>query len=338
MKPEESNAINDYLWDGSGPPDVDTRKLEAVLAGLRHGGEAPTLVIGTRPELRLAPSAALVGRQVVIARPAHGRWMSIAAMVALAVVAGWIARPALGPWLKIETRSGNPRIGSAAAGDRLHVGQWLNTDGQSSAEIEVASIGHVTVEPNSRIRVKTTGKNEHILEVPYGQIHAFITAPPRVFLVDTPAARAVDMGCAYTLDVQKDGSGLLRVTLGHVLLEGHGRTSDVPMFGGTCRTRRGFGPGTPYFDDASTLLIAALEKFDFGGGSDTDLQAVLDEARDRDALSLWHLLSRTEGEQRQRVYSKLAASKPLPARTTKEAVMSLESEALQAWFESMRPF
>jgi hypothetical protein len=329
----------DYLWDGSGPADATMSRLEASLSGYRYAGKEPELVIGPRAELKFVePGPKPVVRAVVSSR---GRWMSIAAMITMAMVAGWISRPALGPWLKVEARSGMPLVGKQQSPDRLHVGQWLRTDDRSSAEIAVASLGTVSVRPNSKIRIKSTGEHEHRLEMPYGSIHAFITAPPRVFIVDTPAARAVDMGCEYTLDLDEHGSGILRVSLGHVLLEGpDGVTSDVPMWGGTCRIRRGVGPGTPYFDDASSMFVAALERVDFGEGEDRagQLKVVLDEARERDALSLWHLLSRTKSDDRETVFARLSALKPLPERITKGSVMDLDRAALQAWFESMRPF
>ncbi len=43
-------------------------------------------------------------------------------------------------------------------------------------------------------------------------------APPRQFVVDTPA-RAVDLGCQYTITVDASGDGLLRVSLGWVAFE-----------------------------------------------------------------------------------------------------------------------
>src|SRR5436309_715730 len=83
-----------------------------------------------------------------------------------------------------------------------------------------------------------------------GKLHAFITAPPRLFFVDTPSAEAIDLGCEYTLAVDDAGIGLLHVTLGWVMLERDGRESYVPI-GAMCETRPGVGPGTPFFEDAS---------------------------------------------------------------------------------------
>lgn len=332
--------MSDYLWDGTGKVDAEVARLESLLGAQRHRGSAPVLA----ETLNLIGKADLGAPDVAVVAPNRiGRRLAAAAMIGLAVVAGYLARPAAGPILSVELISGAPRIEGEMAGGSIAVGQWLNTDATSSAKIEIADLGHVTVKPNTRIMVRSTGKDEaggprHVLNMRRGRIEASIYAPPRVFLVDTPSARAIDMGCEYALDVSEDGSGLLRVTLGHVILEGHGRTSDVPMLGGMCRTRTGFGPGTPYFDDASDALIAALERFDFEGGGAKELSVVLKEARARDALSLWHLLRRTDGAERERVFARLAELKPLPVSISREDIMRLDEEALKRWHEDMRPF
>ena len=73
------------------------------------------------------------------------------------------------------------------------------------------------------------------------------------FVVDTPAAKTVDLGCRYTLSVAKDGSGFLVVELGWVAFEWNKVESFIPR-GAACATRVGHGPGTPYFLDAPEAL------------------------------------------------------------------------------------
>lgn len=319
------NDSSDYLWDGTGTPDPFVASLERSLAPLRHTREAPP------------PRDESLGPPIPITR-SRSRWTAAAGVAAMLAMAFLMARGHESASLTLTSVEGAPRIDSAAASDRLPVGRWLRTDSSSSAEIKVADIGRVLVKPDSELRVRKTGPDQHLLELQRGSIHARIIAPPRVFLVDTPSARATDMGCEYTLDVDETGAGILRVQLGHVLLERHGRSADVPMLGGTCRMRPGFGPGTPYFDDAAPELIAALDRFDFGGGRDGDLDVVLTSARARDALSLWHLIARTNSNARQRVVDRLMALKPLPPSVTREEVMRLSESALSAWWEHMRPF
>ena len=61
------------------------------------------------------------------------------------------------------------------------------------------------------------------------------------------------------------------------------------------------------------------------------MNVVLSAARKRDGLSLWHLLSSTEGPARERVYERLAALVPPPAGVTREGVLALEERMLDRW-------
>ena len=221
---------------------------------------------------------------------------------------------------------------------RLSVGQWLETDNVTRAKIQVGTIGQVEVDPNSRLQLVHTRPTEHRLELARGRLSAHIWAPPRLFFVDTPSAVAADLGCAYTLEVDPDCGGLLRVTSGWVALKLKDRESMVPA-GAACATRRGIGPGTPYFEDASEDFRRALSKLDFEPG-ETDgfnLDQVLTQARPRDTLTLWHLLSRLEGSKRALVYDRLAALSAPPAGVTRDGVLQLNDEMLTAWKTSLQP-
>jgi hypothetical protein len=58
---------------------------------------------------------------------------------------------------------------------------------------------------------------------------------------------------------------------------------------------------------------------------------MLNQARPRDTLTLWHLLTRVSGEDRVRVYEKMAAYSPPPAGVTREGVLQLNPDMLEAW-------
>src|SRR5207248_2067707 len=143
----------------------------------------------------------------------------------------------------------------------------------------------------SRLRLVRAHRSDHRLALDRGTLHAMIVAPPRLFSVETPAAVAVDFGCAYTLKVEDSGTTTLHVTMGWVGFEQDGHESWVPM-GAECIRRAGKQPGTPYLVDASEDFRAALARLDFEHDH-AALDAVLAQARPRDALSLWHLLPKT---------------------------------------------
>ena len=64
---------------------------------------------------------------------------------------------------------------------------------------------------------------------------------PRLFLVDTPATRAIDLGCSYTLTVDVTGDSQLHVTTGKVALVRKDGGEEVVPAGAVCASRRGSG-------------------------------------------------------------------------------------------------
>ena len=328
----------DYLWDGTGEPDPEIQKLETVLARFRHQRPAPSFAGLQAPQPRprfwqlpwFPRLAAVTAAVVVIASVAIVSHKSNPAHVS---EPGW----------DVASLRGSPRIGSTTvvgngATTRLGIGQTLETDSRSRASIRVEQIGRVEVEPDTRLRLLKTGSGQKRLGLERGTIHARIWAPPGEFVVDTPSAVAVDLGCAYTLHVDDSGNGLLRTTLGWVGFKLDDRESFIPA-GAACATRPKIGPGTPYFEDASELFRTSLSRFDFEANAPADrsaaLNQVLAQARKRDALTLWHLLPRVSGSERGRVYDRLAALVPPPRDVTREGVLRLDRGMLDLWWNQL---
>lgn len=261
------------------------------------------------------------------------RYGSAIAAVILIAVLGWLWYnfQSLPSW-NVAAVEGTVRIGSSqfAGAGRIRIGEMLQTDQKSRAKIEVGNIGHVDVDPNTRIRLVEATITDHRLALDEGTIHATIFAPPRIFFVETPSALAVDLGCAYTLHVDNKGASVLEVTSGWVSLEFGGRESIVPA-GAVCVTRPGNGPGTPYLDDASGKLKAALEQYDFENGGGKALAMILSEARNMDSITLWHLMFRTAGEERVRTYDRLAALVPAPKGVTREGMLAGDPDMIKKW-------
>lgn len=268
-------------------------------------------------------------------------WYRIAALSAVVVAAvaiGLIWSFYYGPRASLEVSNivGNVRIG----GDRINkpgslkVGQTLETGDSSRVKLLIGTIGEVELDPNSRIRLVRTRETEHRIALDRGRMSAKITAPPRLFFVNTPSAEAIDLGCAYTLEVDDARRSLLHVTSGWVELVGNGHESYVPI-GAMCESRPGIGPGTPYFADASEAFVRALERFDFEGGDEQAFNTVLAESRPRDTFTLWQMLSRVEGTRRVQVLNRMIELVGLPASVTREATLKLDQKTLDAWKDEM---
>lgn len=324
----------DYLWDRSGKPDPEVEALEGLLAQLRH----------RHRELAVPPGHAFVARPRRSSLRRYSVPLGLAAAVVLMVAGTWVGRPGLpapgdafrhDSW-NVSPVKGQPRLGSVAVRARVDVpaDRWLETDAVSWARLRAGDVGMLEVGPGSRLRLVASSDREHRLALERGSIDAFIWASPGRFLVETPSAVAVDLGCAYRLEVDENGGGRLRVTAGWVGFELDGRESLVPR-GAVCVTRPGKGPGTPHFENARAAFVEALAIVDRGPAAPDEaaLGTLLREARPQDALSLWHLLSRLDPRSTALVYDRLAVLEPPPPDVTRERVLAGDCAALDAWWD-----
>ncbi|MBI2686369.1 MAG: zf-HC2 domain-containing protein [Acidobacteria bacterium] len=292
--------------------------LEDVSIGLRAVAELP---------LTTAPDAVwnAIGRELDrrADRRRAARWLAAAAALLIVATAVWYVRRTPGERWEVEGIASLHSVG---------VGDWIETGPMAEAKIKVGSIGTVDMTPHTRLRVITAKPLEHRLSLVSGRIHARITAPPRLFFVDTAAGAAVDLGCEYDLVCDREGNGYLRVMQGWVSYEWQGKESLVPA-GASCRTRAGHAPGTPFFDDAPAGFSEALARFDGDGSA---LPALLATARQRDTLTLWHLLTRVTTEaDRLRVFERMVSFAPLPPGVSRDHVLSLDRAALRQWREEL---
>jgi ferric-dicitrate binding protein FerR (iron transport regulator) len=316
---------DEYLWDGSGEPDAELERLEKLLGRFRPVGRKFQFPAATTSPLRT-----------------HSRreqWWRIAAGFVLLLGSIWLLRAVTGraAWT-IAGLEGSPRIDGRGAerNEIWKIGQWLETDAASRVQLRVDGLGEIEVGPNARLELLQANATQQQIRLERGTIRAAVTAPPYVFLVRTPGAYAMDMGCAYTLQVTDAGVSILRVTVGWVDLQHGFRQSLVPA-GAAAESRPGIGPGAPYFEDSSERFREALETVNFDV-EDSQARAealtiLLAEARPRDAFTLLNLFRRVDTEDRGRLYDRLAVLLPPPASLTRQN--AVDGDDMSAWWDKL---
>ncbi len=278
MTPNELDPANDPLWNpASSEPDPFLSGLESSLSTLRPPPAPPSLARIHARKLGAAGMGLL----------AAGLALAFLLSPPRDPVPSWMVRTASGdsPW---------------------KLGDWLDVGG-SAARADVPRLGRLEFSPGSRVRLIASAPDEQRIELERGSLDAFIVAPPRLFFVETPGATAIDMGCAYILDVDERGDALLRVSLGWVELVRDDRIARVPS-GSLCAVDRVRGPGLPRFADASHEFADAI--LDYERNQPGALDSLLAIARTRDALTLWHVLREAQPGERERIIERIVELSP----------------------------
>jgi hypothetical protein len=265
---------------------MNEERLEALLSVYRYRGAMPDF-------------------RTVVPMRRRSAWPWHAAAAALIVVVLAITlRPRSDEW---RVTSGIPRS--------LRVGDVID----KQARLRSSAVGVIDVGRETRFRL--IGKNR--FELISGTIHAKTTSPPGIFVVETPRAEAIDLGCEYTLTILPNGSGVLRVSSGWVELSENWTQSLVPQ--GAVATISSDGSlSPPIFEDASPMFKEAMRR--------GDLKTALPLARRRDALTVINLFRFASEEQRLAIYDRLNALVPAPPGLTREAVRYGSFRTVEAWW------
>jgi hypothetical protein len=72
-------------------------------------------------------------------------------------------------------------------------------------------------------------------------------------------------------------------------------------------------------------------RYDFEGSRQEDLNIILQESGEGDAITLWQLVEREEEDRRRRVYERLVAIIEPPSGVTLEGVLRGDPEVYQIW-------
>lgn len=324
-----SEEMNRYLWDGSGEADADVARIETMLQ--RYRFVAKPLPIET---------------VAVVSQRGFLRWLipigaalAVCALLIFSVGVWRLRWSADSPW-RITTVQGTPLVNGAAIATRgeFGVGQILETDAKSSADVRVARIGMMRVEPGSRVELISTRSGKHRIALKQGTISAQLWAPPWSLEMETPSAMAFDLGCKFTLEVKSDGSGMLRVSSGWVELESGNIQTLVPA-GAVAMTREGYAPGSPYFEDATEEFKEAVQDLNFGAVDSAHreraLKVVVNEARVKDVVTLFNLFSRAGVYEREMLYARAATLDPPPPGTTREGILEGDDVMMNKWWGTL---
>jgi hypothetical protein len=281
---------------------------------------------GSMPDFRSVGAGPFAGTGRLESRPLHRiAWLSAAAAI-LIVVLAIALRPHPNEWRATSI------FGDAQIPRVLRAGDLVKTDAASRVRLEAGAIGTIDVAEKTTLRLIESRRGRQRLALSMGKIHAKTISPPGVFVIDTPSARAIDLGCEFDLTVFPEGDGELRVSAGWVQLEHGGQQTLVPQ-GAVAVTAPDGRLSAPVFTAYSKKFTESVIGYSFGRKE--DLPTILSLARRRDALTLLNLFRFATPEERLRIYDRLSALVPAPPTIPREAMQNWTLSTNDNWWPSI---
>jgi hypothetical protein len=291
---------DDYLWDGSGEPDAEVQKLEALLGRYRSAVPMPDF-----------------NRVAVIRRRSLWPYAIAAALIVCAILGVVRFYTPANRW-RATDESGVAEVPHSI----LRAGDIVRTE-RGSVRLQSPNVGTIDLGANTTVRLIENRSRRHRLALAAGTIHAKTTSQPGVFVIDTPKARAIDLGCEYTLTIAPNGGGVLHVIFGWVDLTHSYEQALVPQ-GASAVIESDGSLTVPVFDDAAPPFHAAIRNH--------DMPTILALARTRDAFTLLNLFRVASPDERMLLYDRLNQLVPAPPSITRESVRYWSPWSTELWW------
>ncbi|MEO8210151.1 MAG: FecR domain-containing protein [bacterium] len=239
---------------------------------------------------------------------------------------------------KVANVQGSPLIGDVAMQgvDSIKEGQFITTNDSSRAELIIANLGSVLIEPNSKVIFVKSGEGNNRILVEYGTIDADMNSKQKTFFVEMPSAVASDMGGEYTLTIDSTGDGLVYVKSGKVEVQADNSKGAIIPAGNLVVTRKDLGVGTPFNENSSDKFKNALFNLDFGKCGGACVRTLLNSAKMSDAVTLVNLIEKVDNEYKDDVYSRVAKFVAPPRAIHNDSIPFIDEEELNEWIDKIQ--
>jgi len=211
-------------------------------------------------------------------------------------------------------------------------GDILNTSTAGQTEISIPKAGKITASSNTIIK-RIPGK--YAVEFKKGTISASITSTQEKFKIIIPGANLADHspGCGFKI-TSDTGYSLIEELTSWLKITGGGREVYLPS-NYNCAVWESSGPGIPYFVNASSPFIDALQSFVFKRGSQTEISLIEANAAEYDVVSLWHLFQTAPEEFRLAIFNLIDKFVPPPTGSSQQELLALNKDMLMLWLKDI---
>lgn len=211
-------------------------------------------------------------------------------------------------------------------------GDILYTGSAGQTEINIPKAGKITASSNTIIkRLPKT----YAVELKKGTISASITSTEKKFTIIIPGANVADYypGCVFKI-TSDTGYSLIEEITSWLKITGGGREVYLPS-NYNCAVWESSGPGLPYFVNASSSFIDALQSFVFRRGTQAEISLIESIATEYDVVSIWHLFQIAPEEFRLPIFNLIDKFVPPPTGSSQQELLALNKDMLMLWLKDI---
>ena len=236
---------------------------------------------------------------------------------------------------QVSSKSGTPSINNKALtqNEQFSRGDIVSTDASSTALIEIPDIGDIEIFSGTSFKRLEGNYSAKLVN---GKVNVNNENATERFSIEIPPAMIEDfyMANKYSVIVDERGNTIIEVTSGWLRIFSETIKSIVPQ-GYTLKVIKDAGISLPFRTGSNPEYSKLSEDFLFGGKKDMTLDLLLTASSNTEAITLWNLLKRVEGVQREATYNRLHKLVPHPDAVKKKGILNLNPEMLQIWLEEI---
>ncbi|MBA4250286.1 MAG: hypothetical protein C0425_00360 [Chlorobiaceae bacterium] len=236
------------------------------------------------------------------------------------------------PW-KIISSSGIKFVnGKIVSTPNIYAKDLITTTENSAVDVNFYSGMDFSIYDNSAVRVLKTRADSNIIYLEYGKLGAKIWNWESNFVVKTNFGSVFGNQASFRLTTENDTAILIENFSGLINIKQNQKSIVLP----NNYTTRIFFDGrmqTPFHKDSELEFKKYLMNFDLSGKFENEIERVLEIAKPSDAFTLWLVIQKSEGIQREAIIDKLNDLFPMPPDVIRDDIINLDQNKMNRWFE-----
>ncbi len=237
------------------------------------------------------------------------------------------------PW-SVEQFTGSYTIDGKLNEKEYYNREKLITSSQSKVNMKIPDTGNIEIEELTEVISVMQAKEESRIFLSYGKLNVLTGTSPKGLVISNRKFEVHDKGSNSNISIDVEGNLDIKVTKGFVEVK---VDSDYIflIYEHESLCKIGELPDIPFNINSKEIIKRELMKYQYNNGGHDSIVKILEHATDIDAISLWHLLSRTGQNERELVLNWLVERFPLPSGISRANIMNLVRGDLIAYFEEI---